>query len=238
VRYAAVRVAGRLFAVRPGDEPLDDRLGDGVIAALNDRDEPIREEAMWALGAMRNDRAARGLGELFRYYRKGTLAVASFSAMAQIAHATSVPEFIEQMRAKDAVFRALAIDGFARTGDRNWNEAIHAAIGRERNRRVMLAAHFANAMLANGAVETIVESLDDNMLREQAMQYVTELAVRRPEAFVHFVQDAKLTIRVGVIDALGLSGQASAAPALRSARLDPDPDVQRAVARALARLGA
>ncbi|MDR1989145.1 MAG: HEAT repeat domain-containing protein [Acidobacteriaceae bacterium] len=238
LRYAAVRVAGRLFAVRPGDAPIDDLLGHGVIAALNDREEPIREAAMDALGSMRYEPSARALGELFRYYRKGRLAVASLGALARIGQAASVPEFVEQMSAKDVSFRVLAIEGLARTGDRSRNEAIQVGMGRENQGAVLLAAHFANVMLADGAVDVIVASLADDTLHEQAMGYVIELAARHPEAFVRFVQDPKPDVRASVVDALGVSGNPSVLPALRQALQDRNLDVQHAAIRAIARLGA
>jgi HEAT repeat protein len=52
LRYAAVRVVGRLFEKRAHDEPVDDRVGDAIVATLNDSDRNIRGAAMQALGAM------------------------------------------------------------------------------------------------------------------------------------------------------------------------------------------
>jgi HEAT repeat protein len=238
LRYAAVRVSGHLFTRRQNDPEIEEHLGDAVIAALNDREDPVREAAMWALGAMRYERSVRGLGELFQYYRKGPLAVAAFDAIARIAHPASLPDLVGQLGAKDAAIRTIAIEGIARSGDRGRAEGVQLAIAREGNDAVLLAAHFSNAMLADGAVDTIVEALSRDRLHDQAAGYVNELAASRADALLRYVQDPEPAIRLAVIEALGLSGNAAAATALRPALDDKDPEVQRAAARALARLGA
>src|SRR5438105_1138652 len=61
LRLAAIRVIGRVFRRRPGDPPIDETVGDAVITALNDHEVVIQEAAMWALGAMRYERAIQGL---------------------------------------------------------------------------------------------------------------------------------------------------------------------------------
>ncbi len=51
MRYAAVRVIGRVFAKRPQDEPIDEPVGDALITALNDEDRAVKAAAMQALGS-------------------------------------------------------------------------------------------------------------------------------------------------------------------------------------------
>src|SRR6185369_10421832 len=56
MRYAAVRVLGRVFARRAGDEPIETSVGDAAITALKDTDRAVRTAAMQTLGAMRYER--------------------------------------------------------------------------------------------------------------------------------------------------------------------------------------
>ncbi len=150
MRYAAVRVLGRVFARRAQDEPIDSTIGDAVITALNDNDRAVKVAAMLALGAMRYERGVQALTDLFSYYGKGELAEASLYALAQIAHTTSAPLFIAQMSSKTTSLRGIAIEGLARVGDRANLAAIQAVIDKESEQSVVLAGAFALVLLGNG----------------------------------------------------------------------------------------
>ena len=71
MRYAAVRVLGRVFAKRAQDEPIESTVGDAVITALNDNDRAVKAAAMHALGAMRYERGVQALTDLFAVLRQG-----------------------------------------------------------------------------------------------------------------------------------------------------------------------
>src|SRR5205814_5787586 len=117
LRLAAIRVIGRVFARRPGDPAIDETVGDAVITALNDHEVVIQEAAMWALGAMRYERAIQGLNELFQYHQRGALASGAFDALAHIGHGSSLPQFVAQLNGKNGTLKLIAIEGLARTGD-------------------------------------------------------------------------------------------------------------------------
>ena len=70
-RYAAIRVIGRVFARRPGDDPIEPIVGDAVMVGLNDKDANVQVAATLALAEMRYDRAVQALVELFQYLRQG-----------------------------------------------------------------------------------------------------------------------------------------------------------------------
>jgi HEAT repeat protein len=238
MRLGAVRVIGRIYAWRPTDPPVDERLGDAVIGALNDPDDPVRETAMWALGMMRNARAVQALSQLFTFYRKGPLAERALDALAHIGHEAAVPLFLEQLNGRDLTHRLIAIEGLARVGDRVQSEAVQRIIRRERNEAVLLGGHFANVLLADGTADAIVAALGRDQLRLQAFQYVIDLGRGRSSAVVRGTVDPNARIRVEVADALGLCGDASALPVLRRMATDPDPDVVLSATRAIARLSA
>ncbi len=59
IRFAGVRVIGRLFEFRPNDQPVDETVGDTVVAAMNDGDQAVQAAAVQALGLMRYERGVR-----------------------------------------------------------------------------------------------------------------------------------------------------------------------------------
>ncbi len=238
VRLAAVRIIGRVWARRPADPPLEETLGDAVIAALNDAESPIRETAMWALGAMKNERAVQALGDLFQYYRKGPLAETAYDALARIGHEGSMPHFNAELAGKSQTYKLLAIEGMARTRDVTRLQPIHTALAKEKNEALLLGGHFANALLADGPIDTIVESLTRPRLHTQARQYLEDLAFGRAALFAKHLQDPDAQVRGELVDLLGRSGDPNAAPLIEPLVRDRDADVAFAATRALARLGA
>jgi HEAT repeat protein len=238
VRLAAVRAAGRVWARRPADPALSDTIGDATISALNDGESPIRETAMWALGAMKNERAVQALGDLFQFYRKGPLAETAFDAMARIGHEGSMPHFVAQLTSKDPTLRLLAIEGMSRTGDPSRTQVIHKTIEKEKNEALLLGGHFSNVLLANGPIDVIVESLTRTKLHNQALQYLQDVAFGRTALFAKHLQDPDAKVREELVDVLGLSGDVSAMPLIEPMAKDREPDVAFAATRALARLRA
>jgi HEAT repeat protein len=236
LRLATIRVLGRVFTRRPGDPPIEETVGDAVIMALNDHEAVIQEAAMSALGAMRYERAIQGLNELFQYHQRGPLATAAFDALARIGHGSSLPQFVAQLNSKNPTYKVIAIEGLARAGDQSRAESIISAVSNERSDAVILAGHFANVMLADGKVDAIVEALGRGKLREQALQYVKEIAVDRAQIFTRHLQDPEARIRIDIVDAIGLSGDAKALPLIEPLAKDHDAEVARSATRAIARL--
>lgn len=236
VRIGALRVVGRVYARRPGDAGIQDTIGDAVIGALNDRETPVRETAMWALGSMRYERSVQALGELFRFYRKGPLAERALDALARIGHEASLPQFVEQMHGGNPTFRLIAIEGIARSGDRTRAEEIQTLIRAQRNEATLLAGHFANVLLSDGPVDPIVELMKRPRLRDQAFQYVVELAFGRTAAFGRHLQDPDDEVRLGLLDALGLAGDPAAVAMIEPFAQDTNAEVALAAQRAVARL--
>ena len=236
MRYAAIRVLGRVFAKRAADDPIEPTVGDAVIAGLNDSDGAVKNVAIEALGAMRYERAVQSLTDLFQYYGKGPIGEASLDALARIAYPASASLFTSQLTAKSAALRGVAVEGIARLGDRARLAEIQAALGNERDDAVLLAEAFATAMLSNGQVDRITESLTKPKLRNQARQYLVEIAPGRTSLLSRQLQDPESRIRLDVVDALGLAGDPAALPMIEPLMNDRDPQVARAAERAIARL--
>ena len=236
MRYAAVRVLGRVFARRAGDDTVESTVGDAVITALNDNDRAVKTAAMLALGAMRYDRGMQALTDLFTYYGKGDAAEASLDALAHIAHPTSVPLFTAQLAAKNASLRGIAIEGLARVGDPAQLPAIQAVLDKEREQSVTLAGAFALVLLGNAATDQVADWLGRPKMREQAKRYVIEIAPGRTHTFAHQLLDGDPQIRLDVVDALGQAGDPAALAVVEPLTQDRDPQVARAAERAVARL--
>jgi HEAT repeat protein len=237
LRLAAVRVAGRVWARRPFDPPLAETVGDAVIAALNDREAVIRETAMWAVGVMKNERSVQALGDLFQYYKKGPLATTALESLSRIGHPGSQPYFDMQLAGKNQLYKLMALEGMARTNEPAHLETIHASLAKEKNEALLLAGHFANAMLAEGSIDAIVDSLPRPKLHDQAATYIQDLAYGRTQLFANHLQDPDVRIRLELVDLLGLAGDVRAVPLIEPLLKDREADVAFAAARALARLG-
>ena len=235
-RYAAVRVIGRVFEKRPQDEPVDQTVGDAIITLLNEKDRALKVAAMQALGAMRYERSVQALIELSRYYGKGDEAAAALDALARIGHASAVPLFTAQLQTRNAPLRSIAIEGLARMRDRARLAEIQSALGGERNEAALLAGAFAAAMIASAPIDSITEALTRPRLRDQAKQYLVELAVGHPALLTRQAQDPDARMRADVADVLGLAGDPAALPLAESLVKDNDPQVARAAERAVARL--
>jgi HEAT repeat protein len=234
-RTAALRVAGRVYARQSGDPAVEPIVGDAVIAALNDKNADVKTAAMQALGSMKNDRAAQGLTDLFQYYKKGNLAQVALGALAQVGSPASVPVFATQLSAS-MPFRVLAIEGIARAGDASKAKDIDAALEGGRSDTLNLAGWFASARLSKGPIDQIVEALARPALHDQAFGYLVELAPGRVRDLMQGAQDPDPRLRADLADALGLSGDPAAMPALASMPKDADPKAALAVARASRRL--
>jgi len=238
IRYAAIRVIWRIFERRVEDGPIDQAVGDAVVSALNDNDRGVRAVAMQALGAARYERALAALTEQFRYFGRGELAETALEALARIGHPSSAPLFAIQLGAGRGLPKALAIDGFARLGDRARRESIETALAGDRNDRVVLAGSFAAVMLADATIDPLVEALRKPKLAAQARQYLIEAARGRSSAFMAHSQDPDAVIRAAIADILGQAGDLSALPIVEALRRSPEPQVALAAERAMARLNA
>jgi HEAT repeat protein len=236
LRYAAVRVLGRVFAKRAQDEPIESTVGDAAITALNDTNRAVRAAATHALGTMRYERGVQALADLFAYYGKGDAADAALDALAHIAHSTSVPLFTAQLASKTPSLRGIAIEGLARTGDASSLAAIQVVLDNERNQNVTLAGSFALVMLGNAPTDRVADWLGKPKLREQTRQYLTELAPGRTSMFAHQLLDSDPQIRLDIVDVLGLAGDPAAIVSVEPLMKDRDPQVARAAERAVARL--
>ncbi|MEP7307507.1 MAG: hypothetical protein ABJA98_18545 [Acidobacteriota bacterium] len=237
-RFAAIRVIGRVFERRGGDQPVDPVVGDAMVGALNDNDRGIRIAAMQALGGMRYERAVAALTEQFQYFGKGELAEAALDAIARIAHPTSALVLLPQLASKNDTLKTVAIEGLARIGDRTRRATIDSALRGERREQVLLAGAFAAVLLSDAPIEPLADALRRPKLADRAREYLIAVAPGRSATFSRHAQDPDAQIRAGVADVLGLAGDAAALPIVEAMLRDRDPQIALAAERAVARLNA
>jgi HEAT repeat protein len=235
-RFAALRVIGRLFEVRPGDAATEDSVGDAVIAALNDHDRTIKAAAMQALGAMRYERAVEALTRLHQYFGKGDLSEAALDALAHIAHSSSAGLFTSSLASRSLTVRVIAIEGLARLGDLSKLADIRTAVGATANREVQLATQFATVKLSGEPLDQLAEALMQPKLHDQAREYLIEVAPGHAQEFSRYAQDPDAHLRAEVADILGLGADVGALPILEPMMRDRDQQVALAAQRAVARL--
>jgi HEAT repeat protein len=236
IRFAAIRVLGRLFDKRPGDDQIETTVGDAVITSLNESDRGMRLAAIQTLGAMRYERGVQALTDLFQYFGRGDLAEATLDALARIGHASSVPLFTAALNGKNGALKVAAIEGLARTGDRQQLTAIQAAVAAERSDEVRLAGIFATVMLSQAPLDPLTDALLQPRLHDRVRQYLIEIAPGHVNAFARQLQDPDARMRRETVDILGLSGDRAALPLVEPLTRDRDPQVALAAGRAVARL--
>ena len=128
------------------------------------------------------------------------------------------------------------MEGLARVGDRSQLSAIQTVVDKERDQSVTLAGAFALVTLGHAPTDRVADSLSKPKLRDQARQYLIELAPGRTTMFAHQLQDADPQIRLDMVDVLGLAGDPAAIAVVEPLTKDRDPQVARAAERAIVRL--
>jgi HEAT repeat protein len=91
-------------------------------------------------------------------------------------------------------------------------------------------------MLSNAPLTPIAEALTRPKLRDQAYQYLVELAPGRSSLFSQQLQDPDPRVRADAIDILALAGDAAALPLVERLLADRDSQVVKSAERAVARL--
>jgi HEAT repeat protein len=235
-RYAALRVLGRILDRRQHDAPVEQYVGDTVVAALNERERSMQSAAMQALGAMRYPRAVQALVDLFEYYEKGDMAEEALQALARTGHPSAIPVLAQQLGSRNATFRGIAIEGLARAGDRARLADVERALSSETGDSLQLAGRFAAVMLGDAGLDPLVDALASSRLRDQALWYLIDAAPGRTKSFARYLQDPDPAIRADLVNALALSDDSAALELLQPMSADADVQVAKAVERAIARL--
>jgi HEAT repeat protein len=243
VRAEAINLAALLGPSACAPEPRQDRrgcdaIGNALVENINSREAPLRRGAMQALGQLRYPNAAQALADQFSFHQRGPDAVAAIEGLAGIGHSTSVTIFEDLLASSNATMRRLAVEGLARAGHRDALPALQELGQTERAGTVLLALHFAHAMLggADGSLAQIVSALSNASLQPAALGYLLDLAPSTSPDLAASLADPSADVRRLVADVIGFSRNPAVVPALEAASQDPDPDVAAAARQAIERL--
>src|SRR5262245_8988778 len=228
VRVAAARAIGRL------------QVPDAAVALVgrvNDEDLDVRLASMRALGELRSEQAVAALTDQFRYYVRGIAGRSAISALAAIAHRSTLALFEEESVSKNPAHRQAAYEGLARL--RITAAAvprIEAAMTSEKDARVRLAMAFALAAAGGNGVSRLLDALNDRDRSDDALAYLVELGTPHVDAVAARLSEPAPLVRGQVATALGFIGGPKAVEALQRASGESDPDVKQRISVAQFRL--
>jgi HEAT repeat protein len=239
VRAEAINLAsllGPYACARPSDSCA--AIGNALIDNINSRDPLVRRAAMQALGQLRYPNAVQALSDQFSYRQRGADAMAALEGLAGIGHPTSTTVFEELLTNSNADMRRFAVEGLARTGNREALPTLQQMGQSERSTEVLLALHYANVKLegTDGSLQQLVASLRTAAQRPLVLGYLLDLSSSIAPSLAGSLTDESADVRRLVADVLGFSRNSAVLPALEAAAKDPDPDVAGAAEQAIERL--
>ena len=228
VRVAAARALGRL---RVQDAGL------ALIGRVNDEDLDVRLASMRALGDLRCEQAVVALTDQFRFYVRGVAGRSAISALAAIAHPSTIALFEAQTPSGYPAHRRAAYEGLARSGGATGVvPRIEAAMASEKDSRVLNAMAFALASAGHDGVDRVLDALTDRDRSDEALAYLVELGQPHVEAVAARLGDPDPLVRGQIATALGFIGGPKALEALQGASGESDPDVRQRISFAQLRL--
>ncbi|HUP39529.1 MAG TPA: HEAT repeat domain-containing protein [Vicinamibacterales bacterium] len=221
-----------------GDRDSCTNIGNALVDNINSREPLLRRAAMQALGQLRYPNAVQALSDQFSYRQKGLDGMAALEGLAGIGHPTSVSIFEGLLTSKNADMRRLAVEGLARTMNRDVLSTLQQMGQEERSNGVLLALHYANAKLGGieSSLQQIVAGLGNAAQRPLVLGYLLDLSTSMAPAIAGALTDQSEDVRRLVADVLGFSGNTAVLPALEGAAKDSDPDVAAAAQQAIERL--
>lgn len=239
VRAEAINLAsvlGPYACVEPRDACSD--IGNALVDNINSREALLRRAAMQALGQVRYPNAVQALSDQLSYRQKGLDGLAALEGLAGIGHPTSASIFEQLLTSGNADMRRLAVEGLARTGNREALPALQQMGQEERSNGVLLALHYANVKLGeiDSSLQQLIAALSIGSQRPLVLGYLLDLSRSVAPAIAESLTDPSVDVRRLVADVLGFSRDAAVLPALEAATKDSDPDVAAAAQQAIERL--
>jgi HEAT repeat protein len=213
-------------------------VGNALVDNINSREPELRRAAMRALGQLRYPQAMQALSDQLSYYQKGPDAHAALEGLAGIGHPWSASTFKHWLTSSNATMRRLAVEGFARAGDRDVLRDLQHMAQVEQSDAVLLSLHYAHLKLAapGSDVKPLVDALREPARRPLALKYLLDLAPSVAPSLVESLGDQRPDIRRLIADVIGFSRNAAVIPALEAAAKDADADVAFAASQAIDRI--
>ena len=236
--YACHEMRLKTDAGDVGDARACTNIGNALIDNINSREPLLRRAAMQALGQLRYPNAVQALSDQLSYRQKGLDGMAALEGLAGIGHPTSVSIFEGLLTSRNPDIRRLAVEGLARTGNREMLSTLQEMGQGEQSNDVLLALHYANIKLGanESSLQQIVAGLGDASRRPLVLGYLLDLSTAMAPAIAEALTDQNEDVRRLVADVLGFSGNTGVLPSLEAAAKDPEPDVAAAAQQAIERL--
>jgi HEAT repeat protein len=228
VRAGAARVVGRL-AVKSAI--------DGLFKAVNDSSASVRFAAIRALGEIRDERAVQVITDQLKYYDKGEGAVAALEALSRIAHPSSVPQFVARLEDRDPKLRRAAIEGLARTGDKDAIAKLVFSVNQDDSSIVRAAMTYA--LHRQGYANYLARMVDYMYYAEPARQiqgYLIEIGGSVVPGVLPRLNDPDPSVRERLAEVLGAIGDQKTAVELTPLKQDSNRDVAAAATHAIERI--
>lgn len=235
-----VRYFGAISLGRHGDASAVD-----ILAPLAEGDPAlhVRVAAIEALGAIGGNRALAILHPVLISDREEP-GHAAARAMGRIQNVSVVEALQGALRSADPVRRLAAVEGLAIYGGREAIEPLEWTASGDSDTRVVRAAFDALATIANNtspaseaAVRSLVASLSDPALREQALGALARLAPPAIPWVAESLGADDPRVRRAGVDALGRLSHPSASAWLIKALCDADEMVRAEAVKTLSHLG-
>ena len=242
VLLALVRSIGRI-----GDR---DVAGD-LIPLVYHQDKGVRDEAIDALGFLRNPVAVPDLTKLYEtdaeQRRKligiiplgssDDLQVKAFEALTSIGSAGSKKIFAAAIAQPDQRYRQAAAEGLARIGETEFVTAVSRQRLIENKDGPRMAQSFALFRMGRREyLEDLIRGLEDG--NEQAFSYLLEFKRAEVPLLYPFLESSNARVRSKVAEALGWIGNAEALKRLDPLAADPNSDVVSSSVQAIHRINA
>jgi HEAT repeat protein len=228
VRAGAARVVGRLRVKSAHD---------GLLKAVNDSSAAVRLAAIRALGETRDERAVQAITDQLNYYDKGEGAVAALEALGRIAHPSSVPLFVARLEDRDQRIRRAAIEGLARTGDKDAIANLVFSVNQDDSDIVRAAMTYA--LHRQGYANYLARMVDFMYYDQPARQvqgYLMEIGNSVVPLVLPRLQDPDPGVRERLATVLGAIGDQSTAAVLTPLKQDSNREVASAATHAIERI--
>jgi HEAT repeat protein len=213
-------------------------IGNALVDNINSREALLRRAAMQALGQLRYPNAVQALSDQLSYRQKGLDAMAALEGLAGIGHPTSISIFEQLLTNGNDDMRRLAVEGLARSGNREALSRLQQMGQEERSNGVLLALHYANVKLGaiDSSLQQLVAALNSASQRPLVLGYLLDLSSSMGASIAESLKDPSVDVRRLIADILGFSRDTRVIPALEAATKDSDPDVATAAQQAIERL--
>jgi len=225
----------------------DPSAGTEVVPLVRDPDKKVHDEAIFTLGRLRVSQAIPVLKELYESgveERKKILKFVPVSgkddlqrklleALAYIGDSSCYDLFLSALEDSRNSYRLLAADGLGRIGDSSDVTRVAEKYLQEKSGTTKLAMSFA--LYQMGRKEHLIEVVNSSD-KDQAYHYLLEFNASEIRGLYSYMQIVEHSIRLRLLDIIGLRGDSSAVPVIEEWMQSTSPELSSAANLAMRRI--